>query len=600
MEVKFAIGSSISSTRRLFIVGKAEGSFVSDETGRNLCNHVFDNAEEIASWVETKAFVSEICPKCERKKNSTNVISVPISSSNTRTVKIELVYSPSNDIIKRQIKHVAPLYQQDTFKVCSLGLFRPKVRNLRYQEYYDGLMRYAEGFHKIFKLEKGWILRIYIDSSLFSEDYKYVDFSDEKQWNGKLESESWKELVESLKSKNGIQFVEFTVEDFQEDKDYHLGYFGTIARFFSMGDPDVSASIMRDIDSNVIESDLQNIEHWIQSGSLMHFYYSEYYPIHAMKSQGKKNNFILEIPSGWKFPTQTPRFYVGAGLFAIKNMGTSKFSSLWKNMVQDLICEIDENECYKAGAIKAAPGLSYGIDEIVLNNSILKHSYENGGIYAYPLLIFRSVANLLDFNMMLPKVEIKEELFKYKIIPDDQHLLITDSFSPDVGWYASAFLNAINRTENTKALEMKIGARFYPSEKTNKKEKITWDTAYNVELNRLILWEALLGGRIDIKEEWKLSNESLERFTTHIFLFGLDIIKHFQLPVANLFYDYNKYVEGIMVLTNSQLKMLQRARSEIVDTLEFRFTLGSNSEKVELEELIEFSKKMLNRLDGKK
>lgn len=261
---------------------------------------------------------------------------------------VTLKLMPSNTEIINMLKTNG--WNDSKFKVCSLSLFRPKKRNTRYAEYYNGLIKYADNFYKIFPKSEGWILRLYIDDSLFTTDYEYDDRSlnrEKNQWDGQLENAKWYELINTLKSRD-VQIAKYRCKQFALDATYHKGYFGTIARFFSLFDDDVSATIFRDADAAVILPDKLHIDDWIKSDNKAHAYQANYTPDHVKCLRG--NEWYVNL---------TPM--IGAGLWASKHVNKKE---LWPKIV-DCLNGSKVEEC--------TPNFSYGVDEVVLNGAIIPY-----------------------------------------------------------------------------------------------------------------------------------------------------------------------------------------------------------------------------------
>ena len=137
----------------------------------------------------------------------------------------------------------------------------------------------------MYNIEDNWILRIYIDDSLFSKDYIYDDGTapdleeDKSLWDGNFEDKKWKELLFKIKKHSFIQIVTYACETFKDpnNKDYHFGYFGSVARYLSIFDEDVEVSIFRDINKSINTRDRDSIEDFIESSYSQHSYRSDNY-----------------------------------------------------------------------------------------------------------------------------------------------------------------------------------------------------------------------------------------------------------------------------------------------------------------------------------
>jgi len=302
----------------------------------------------------------------------------------------ELEYSQTNDEKKLRTR-------TDKLKVCSTSLFRPVVRNTRYKEYYNGIFIYLDSFSKFYPLTDGWILRVYIDASLFSNDYSYSNNSNIKSWDGDYESVKWRQCVEKLKEARNVQIIRYECPQFKDPAhpDYHLGYFGSIARFFSMFDSDVDITIFRNLNKNVLECDKLSVYHWIQTDKKFHVYTSETYrPPHFSYYLGRLevvDEKYTHIKTGNKKYIESAkklRSSMLAGLWGARHVNDL---GLWNMMVEDLFCEMnvdkksvekcfDENNSGFAGK-----DLRYGIDEIILNGAIFNYMLQTDSLLLQPI-----------------------------------------------------------------------------------------------------------------------------------------------------------------------------------------------------------------------
>lgn len=389
------------------------------------------------------------------------------------TESYEFEHTPSNEEMKKRTG-------TEKLKVCSVSLFRPKVRNRRYQQYYDGLVKYSVEFPKIFKINDGYILRLYIDASLKSDDYTYDDTNPQmiKRWDGKLESEKWKELLDNLTKNASIQIVEYNFPKLKlEDNpksDYHKGYIGTISRFFSFVDPDVEFTFVRDIDSNVIEADLNSIEEFRSSPYGMHIYLFGYEPKHVLNARKNNKNYfkgvIIEDDS------DNQNFIIGeggnewnisvaAGLFAVKYMDHEEFKKLWLEIEKTIQCEMNP-KCYDSPT-----NLKYGIDEIVLNGPILEYFYKKKDIFITPLLSYKQIREM-DFwtedHFFFLKKKLTKRMEKYLVMNYMfEHILdfYGETLKSIEGFEMHAIWQSLNDFQDTNFLDIiNAGIKFKKNE----------------------------------------------------------------------------------------------------------------------------------------
>lgn len=345
-----------------------------------------------------------------------------IYEANGNSTLPKLAYSPENDKIKHRLN-------TDKFKVCSTSLFRPVIRNKRYKEYYNGIFTYLDSFSNIYPLSDNWILRVYVDDSLFSNDYSYSDKSNVKQWDGNYESVKWRQCIKKLKEAKNVQIVKFECPQFKdpEHPDYHLGYFGSIARFFSMFDSDVEVTIFRNLNKNVLECDKLSVYNWIDTGKKFHasrpMGYSpphfSYYQGQLVVIPGTKEYYTRIETANKKYRESKLKGSLLAGLWGARYVDDL---GLWNNIVEDLFCEIRTDrasveKCFDWNEKDAAAGktfgfagkkLKYGIDEIILSGAIFNYMTKTS-LLLQPIYYLKQVVRSIDadhveyMNMALKK-----------------------------------------------------------------------------------------------------------------------------------------------------------------------------------------------------
>ena len=350
---------------------------------------------------------------------------------------VDIVSDPSNEKIKYTLN-------VDKFKVCSLSLFRPYIRNKKYKSYYYGMLNYVEDFYKVYTLDDKWILRIYIDDSLFSKDYIYDDgtipnLNDEDSlWENNFEDKKWKELLYEIKKHSFIQIVKYSCNKFKDpiNKDYHFGYFGSVARYLSIFDEDIEVSIFRDVNKSINTRDRDSIEDFLESSYSQHSYKSNYYkPDHYIHLLSQHKKYKVN------YKTRTKRSKIGVmfgGLWSSKYVDPE----LWDIIVEDLLCEssLDKEKvepCYYFQKFNDEyildtnfshgyrfTKLAYGIDEIILNGPIYEYITKNeDSILVQPLM---SPHEMIDLINNIKDVKLKNNilyLWKYKIVKSKESFL---------------------------------------------------------------------------------------------------------------------------------------------------------------------------------
>jgi len=307
--------------------------------------------------------------------------------------KIELT-PPNAQMLDRMLKIDEKIKETPKLKVCSLSLFRPETRNQRQKEYKDGILRYLKDFSEVFPFRERWILRIYYDDSLFTADYNYKieegPSKDQILKGDGTEAAYWEELFTELIKHENVQLAKFSCLDFQPKPGrlaystnagkIHQGYFGTIARFFSIFDPDVELSIFRDADSNVILPDKNSIDYWAKEPQLAHAYMrpSHIRPHHrcmwdpwlTKKLREKYTTKKIDImkksaePNEYKDAIELYKAsgQLLAGMWACKYVGSIDNPNQWWNAIY--------HGLHSDVVAKCTPDFAYGIDEVLLNTTI--------------------------------------------------------------------------------------------------------------------------------------------------------------------------------------------------------------------------------------
>ncbi len=291
------------------------------------------------------------------------------------------------------------------------------------------LLNYVKNFSKIYKFKEGWILRVYIDDSLYSKDYIYDDKtgplneikkntfshnSEGKQdlsWYGIYENEKWIQLIEILKKTKNVQIAKFNFEKFKdlEHAEYHMGYFSSIARFLSIFDPDVEISVFRDVNKSITQKDKDSIDVFNKSDYLAHAYISNsYFPNHF--------RFMYDHKT---YDKDTPGTLL-AGLWSCKHIDENS-SRLWDIIVRNLECESSSLKykveyCYEWVKPRTQSEdiiytkqfrkrFSYGLDEIILNIPI--YNYIKNKLFLQPLMDTQDTIRIIDKNPFDVKLAYK-------------------------------------------------------------------------------------------------------------------------------------------------------------------------------------------------
>jgi len=259
-------------------------------------------------------------------------------------------------------------------------MFRPQVRNTKHQQYYNGLLKAIDKVKRLYKIEDGWILRIFVDDSLFTENYSYnTEYI--LRAGEQPEHEMWSSGMKNLLNDEVVQIAQFECSKFlNTDRAHHIGYFGASARFYSIFDPLTELTVFRDINKNLTISDRLSLEKWIASDSMFHFYYKAtgYIPRHYLQ-------FINRIKSkdyndNYEFLNKKYNSLL-VGLWAAKRPNEEHLDKLWCDIVKLIRCNLGTTPdqvfpCYEEQNIgelldenKNNP-LTYGIDEIIMNGPI--------------------------------------------------------------------------------------------------------------------------------------------------------------------------------------------------------------------------------------
>ena len=334
------------------------------------------------------------------------------------------------------------------------------MRNNKHQSYYEGMLNYIKEFPEVYSIKDNWILRIYIDNSLFSKDYIYDDgtvpnLNDEDSlWDGDFEDKKWKELLFKIKKHSFIQIVKYSCETFKDlnNKDYHFGYFGSVARYLSIFDEDVEVSIFRDIDKSINTRDRDSVEDFIESSYSQHSYKSNNYsPDHYIHLVSHHKKYRAN------YKTRTKRYEIGVmfgGLWSSKYVNPE----LWDIIVEDLLCEssLDKDKvepCYHVTTISEEylsdprfsygynfTKLEYGVDEIILNGPIYEYiTKNNDSILVQPLMSPHPMTYLIND---IEDDELKNNilyLWQYKSIERGESFLmesVSDLFGSFKIYYA--------------------------------------------------------------------------------------------------------------------------------------------------------------------
>jgi len=339
-------------------------------------------------------------------------------------------------------------------RAIAFSMFRPQVRNIKHQQYYNGLLKAIDKVKRQYKIEDGWILRIFVDDSLFTETYSYnTEYI--LRAGEQPEHEMWRNGMKNLLNDEVVQIVQFECSKFlNTDRAHHIGYFGASARFYSIFDPLTELTVFRDINKNLTKSDRLSLEKWIASDSMFHFYYNAegYIPRHYLK-------FITKIKSkdyddNYEFLNKKYKSLL-AGLWAAKRPNEEHLDKLWCDIVKLIGCHLGTTPdqvlpCYeeqKIGALldenKNNP-LTYGIDEIIMNGPIFSmikaHKYT-----AQPII----PENLL-FSFL--KLEIREKIVD-NVMGELKKLSHTDIFE-DLDVEAPSY-GGIVKNLNTAIIEAK-------------------------------------------------------------------------------------------------------------------------------------------------
>jgi hypothetical protein len=221
-------------------------------------------------------------------------------------------------------------------KVVSVTLIKSDIRGAKNINLYVNGM-YAS-IQQMKKVLPGWIYRIYIDCTIFADEYM-------------------KNIIKELNKNIYVQFVVFECTDYIDTDGVHKGLFGTISRYLSIIDPDVDYSVIRNIRSPIIKEDVCNIEHWISnSDKLYHIFYGNDYMF-----EPKSEFYSYIIKYLMNLMNKYSHDYIIGVERVLATWSAKKDSNninIWKNMLEQI------NNIKKT--IKIDKIYSYGIDEAIL------------------------------------------------------------------------------------------------------------------------------------------------------------------------------------------------------------------------------------------
>ena len=247
--------------------------------------------------------------------------------------------------------------------LCAVSFFRKKDRDREtFFLYYDGLRETALAFPKAFK---GWMLRIYYDASLETDDFRYERNNDVE----KIEHLYWATLVDELKSYRWIELVRCECPALKEDAHHHKALAGTLFRFHAMGDATGKRLvIIRDVDTkalradNLIQRSVQKLEPPVNF-----FYYGGGYKPGHLKNLSKT------------FPGEEA---AAAGMVTFHMLDQSMVKLIWSTVERafysgqqwrETVASAFEKREYPGHRelsdeeIRILDKCAYGVDELILN-----------------------------------------------------------------------------------------------------------------------------------------------------------------------------------------------------------------------------------------
>ena len=289
------------------------------------------------------------------------------------------------------------------YNIISMSFFKMKKGYKKFYIYINGLKR-SINFRK--KYLSDFKLRIFVDKSIIDD----------------------KEIMAIMNSDKNIQLVEYLCPDYlAEDKYYHKGTFGTLVRFFPMFDfpnNDAKDVMVWDIDLNNEDMFIANtIYQFIASNKLRlpFIYYG--------------NMFLLndDLP------------YIFAGrLYNFNRLSTEPIIDFITNIDKQIITKevyLKKMKDYKDTNIK------YGIDELFLNATLLKHLIENNIKYGY--FVKYGISHIFFYNQYNAKHPKNTEYFK-EILGKyyDDSSTISRNISRNVGRNTNANMASKNIKNN--------------------------------------------------------------------------------------------------------------------------------------------------------
>jgi hypothetical protein len=193
-----------------------------------------------------------------------------------------------------------------------------------FQEYAEGAIRVVDSAKEYFK---DWVVRIYIDVSLFHKgNPEFVEI--------------WEPMFRAIKEKDNVELIVVDFPAGKVDPYFHHQFVPVIFRYLPIFDDTVDAVIVRDIDSCLTDIDYFFVNEWLKSDKDLHSY------------------LMCTYAYDWHNRGGGGKIRPWAGLWGYK--GNKVNEKLWENM-------------YNFAAEASVGKICYGFDEWVLADIVFPY-----------------------------------------------------------------------------------------------------------------------------------------------------------------------------------------------------------------------------------
>jgi len=239
--------------------------------------------------------------------------------------------------------------------IISLVLFRPFKRNHKPESYKFGLLKTLEN---VTKYRPDWIVRLYIDESLYSQELSVPQHIQEKD-------NIWIPLLDKIGKYDNLEIINFKAPNFMEnDGIHHKGYFSTLVRMFPIFMQTDDIILVRDTDGFAQKKDMEIIEDWIETDYGVHFYIDPCYSAKHLYQFWPKYKLPTYENSTYKFMIKLPVAF-DAISFKIKFNPEHMINFLNNNTFWD-----------------------FGVDELYLNFYFKPYIFDNNVKLAYNVFYY--------------------------------------------------------------------------------------------------------------------------------------------------------------------------------------------------------------------